>query len=100
VPIFNRIVEHRFEHTPESVRGDESTLRQHGISAARQASVRARAAGIPADGKVRIYADLESQNVRLDWVEGWVEGFGGQYLPGLYGNHRFGWGANLASHGN
>jgi glycoside hydrolase-like protein len=99
LPIFNRIVEHRFEHTPESIRGHENVLRQHGINAARQASARAREAGIPADGKVRIYADLESQNVLLAWIEGWVEGFAGQYLPGLYGNHRYGWGANLGRNG-
>ncbi len=99
LPIFNRIVEHRYEHTPESVRGHANTIRQHGISAARRASELARAAGIPASGRVRIYADLESENVPLAWMEGWVEGLGGQYLPGLYGNHKYGWGKNLGSNG-
>lgn len=99
LPIFNRITETRFDHTPESIRGNANTIRQHGIGAARKATQLALDAGIPANGTVRIYADLESENVPLAWMEGWVEGFGGQYLPGLYGNHAYGWGKNLGENG-
>jgi hypothetical protein len=45
---------------------------------------------------------LESNNVQIAWMKGWVAEMylptGGRYLPGMYGNHAFGWGLNLAQH--
>jgi len=89
----NRRLHRQAQRAADFRRVDEIAER-HGRAAARRAAEIARGAKIP-QHRVRIYADLESDNV-VSWIFGWTDEIRLQrYLPGLYGNHRSGWGANL-----
>jgi hypothetical protein len=100
-PIFNRVVDRQWPGSAQHLGGGrEAEAQERGRVAARKAKELASMAGIPANGRVRVYADLESNNVNIAWIRGWVEEISsssgrGPFLPGLYGNHRFGWGRNL-----
>lgn len=93
LPIMNRVVDRRWSG---SVQGP-GEAHGRGVSAARKAKELALNAGIPPYRGIRIFVDLECENVSADWMRGWTEELlaVGQFLPGIYGNHRGHWAHNL-----